>query len=478
MKKKTQKNSKDGIITINTYSRWFNVALLFLCFLLLLAVRTQQNQNTTGDEPYYLLMTHSLMHDRDLSLANNYENKDFQSFYLGSELGHQGGKETIEPKYAAMEYSVHGNGLPILLLPGYIMAGKTGAVFLMLCLSVFIVYLTWLWTYNLTKHRVIAYITAATLMICYFFNWLSGTIYTDLPIAAITLITLIALDKYYKKPIHEFIIGLALGILIIIHLKAIVFIAPAMLVLCYKQWREERKLPWVAIALVSAFTAYYFITLHQWFGKWNLSEIEGGQSFAANPLNNASAMLFDANRGVLIYNPVLLLLFVGIPVWFKKNRKSLWLVLFTLVPTIAILCMIPNWNGSAAPMGRYIMEFLPAFMPAIGFAIIALSKVWQRWVVFILAALTFLISLDGTIRRFPYIDGSIFMTRPLLFKQVQEHTGLALDRLMPLYSTSAETILLGHKGLFKIAAWYTLLIALFAYGCYLAKKIPKPKASV
>src|SRR4051812_11138727 len=105
----------DGIIRLNTYSRWFNLAIIGICFLLLLAVRLQQNQNITGDEPYYLLMTHSLVYDHDLALSNNYKNKDFTKFYLNSVLGVEGQAKTLPSKYGKNAYSVHGAGMPMLL---------------------------------------------------------------------------------------------------------------------------------------------------------------------------------------------------------------------------------------------------------------------------------------------------------------------------------------------------------------------------
>ena len=35
-----------------------------------------------GDEPHYLLMTHSLLRDGDLELSNNYERHDFEAYTL------------------------------------------------------------------------------------------------------------------------------------------------------------------------------------------------------------------------------------------------------------------------------------------------------------------------------------------------------------------------------------------------------------
>ena len=465
-KQRSGSRGENDTIRIDTRNKWFNLCLVGICFLLLLAVRLQVNQNTTGDEPYYLLMDYSLVHDRDLSLTNNYLHKDFLGFYKNTVLTPQGGTQTISNKYAVKGYSSHGIGLPLFVLPGFAVAAKTGAVFTMVLLATGVVCLTWVWTKNTTGNRKIAYIAAGLLMICYFFNGLVGAMYPDMLIAAITLATLIMLERYYKKTGYQAIIGILLGFLILVHFKTVVLVGPALLVLSYRIWKSERRLPWTALIIVAISLAYYFITLHQWFGLWDLSTIEGGQSFAANPFHNASAMLFDSNRGLLIYNPVLLLIFVGLPIWLKKHFISLVITLVVLLPTIITLCLIPNWNGSAAPTDRYVMEFLPAFIPALAFAIVELNKVWQRIIVFILAAATFLISLDATMIKFPYIDGDLIAPRSPLFKQIQQHTGLALDRMLPTYTNA--TILLGKHGILKLMFDYILILVALAYGYYLA----------
>lgn len=466
---KTKKSRTDGMFVFDSYNKWFNVAVILVCFLFLLGVRLAVNPTPTGDEPHYLIMDYSLIHDRDLSLANNYDRQTSLGYDSGI-LSYQGWPY-VEDHYANKQYSVHGFGLPIFLLPGFLFAQKDGAVFQMVLLAAFVVWLTWVWTKLVTKNRKLAYVASGLLTICYFFNTLAGAIYPDMLTAALTLIALIATERYYRKPLFQLVIGLALGFLVLVHLKAIVIAAPVMLVLVYKLWKSDRKLPWLAIAAVGACVFYYFLTLYQWFGTLSLSEVEGGQSFGADIKHNLSAMLFDANRGLVIYNPILLLLFVGMPIWLKKHRQSLMLTLAALLPTIILLCMIPNWNGSASPVGRYIVSFLPVFIPAVAFAIESLwSKVWQRLVVIGLGSITFLITLNATFNKFPIIDNSKTTSRPILFEQIQQHTGWALDRLLPLYTNN--TVLVSKHGWLKLLVGYLIIIGLVAYGFYLSKGLP------
>jgi hypothetical protein len=75
-----------------------------------------------GDEPYYVLVADSLLHDHDLDLRNQYA---ASVRIAGRELGAQPGDPVGSHGEA---YSRHEPFLPILLLPGYAAGGVPGAV--------------------------------------------------------------------------------------------------------------------------------------------------------------------------------------------------------------------------------------------------------------------------------------------------------------------------------------------------------------
>ncbi|HVR38590.1 MAG TPA: hypothetical protein VMU84_05805, partial [Thermoanaerobaculia bacterium] len=77
-----------------------------------------------GDEPWYLLITESLAHDRDLDLANQYRTLA-QSQTQRPDLGPLPG-DPIGPH--GEQYSRHEPFLPLLLVPGYLIGGLLGAL--------------------------------------------------------------------------------------------------------------------------------------------------------------------------------------------------------------------------------------------------------------------------------------------------------------------------------------------------------------
>ena len=65
-----------------------------------------------GDEPHYLVITHSLLADHDLDIANNHEHRDYKAFYPG-ELR----PDYLQRSQSGQIYSIHAPGLPLVLVP-------------------------------------------------------------------------------------------------------------------------------------------------------------------------------------------------------------------------------------------------------------------------------------------------------------------------------------------------------------------------
>ena len=82
--------------------------------------------SATGDEPYYLLVAHSLLHDGDADLANNFAQRDYLPFYWG-ELTRIGPEIRITPDGRIRAPAYQGFQAS-LLVPGYALGGRLGAV--------------------------------------------------------------------------------------------------------------------------------------------------------------------------------------------------------------------------------------------------------------------------------------------------------------------------------------------------------------
>jgi hypothetical protein len=93
-----------------------------------LAIPAMLRSPLDGDEPYYLLVTESLVHDYDFDLRNQYREIGQTPVAL------QGGRADLKPQPGdpvgkhGEQYSRHEPFLPILMIPGYVVGGLPGAL--------------------------------------------------------------------------------------------------------------------------------------------------------------------------------------------------------------------------------------------------------------------------------------------------------------------------------------------------------------
>ncbi len=105
--------------------RWSaNRAALLAAIVYGLTIPAMLRTPIDGDEPFYLLMTESMVHDRDLDLANQYAHLDRS----------QSGRTDLVPQMGdpvgphGERYSRHEPFLPLLMVPGYALGGIYGAL--------------------------------------------------------------------------------------------------------------------------------------------------------------------------------------------------------------------------------------------------------------------------------------------------------------------------------------------------------------
>lgn len=109
-------------------ARYATVAVFLGALLpyVLLGAHVVTAMSSAGDEPYYLLVAHSLLHEQDLDLADNFARADYLPFYWGRLTTRTPGVRTTED---GRIYAEAFQGLqPVWLLPGYWLAGRAGAV--------------------------------------------------------------------------------------------------------------------------------------------------------------------------------------------------------------------------------------------------------------------------------------------------------------------------------------------------------------
>ena len=133
----------------------FAAAALFLAlvavYLFSAGIRATRGASITGDEPFYVLTTQSIIEDGDLDLRNQYAARSYESFF-----DHPDGlwKQSI-PLPDGRLLSPHNPGLSALVIPGFALGGLAGAQ--VACLAAYGILIT----AGLTRSALIGEVTIA-----------------------------------------------------------------------------------------------------------------------------------------------------------------------------------------------------------------------------------------------------------------------------------------------------------------------------
>ena len=89
--------------------------ILSLAYVSSIGIRASRGASITGDEPFYLLTTQSLMEDLDLDLRNQYKARSYESFF-----DHPDGlwRQSVPARDGRL-LSPHNPGLSVLIIPGF-----------------------------------------------------------------------------------------------------------------------------------------------------------------------------------------------------------------------------------------------------------------------------------------------------------------------------------------------------------------------
>ncbi len=447
-------------------TRYFNVLLLLAAFFVLLGVRLFVNHSVTGDEPHYLLIDYSLAHDRDFDLKNNYLNHDYYRYYQAELAPHIG--NVTQAAHARHWYSFHGIGLPLILLPFYILADRTGVVVGMTLIATITLAAAYVWVQQITHSRKLAYVSAAGLLASFFFNGLSGYIYPDMLLCCLCLCSLVMLTSSHKLTrVQEVILAALNGLLVFVHFKTLAFVGPFMLTLGIIYWLRYRRLPLTTYLFTGLFIALFLLSLHHWFGVWIPTKIYASTvHLTTSPFFTVPAMLFDSLRGFLIYNPLFWLLPIGLPLWYKVDKLSFYAAIFPIIPSAGLLAVFNEWQGGDAPTGRYVLLFAVVLLPAVALAIRYIRRSVPRIGILLLAFLTVIISVVSVLRRYSYVG---IKTRAPLFSDSDTYFHVPLDRLLPTFTLN--NTFMGRHDAVKVLFYSAVLLFLLGYGFYLARSI-------
>ena len=407
--------------------------------------------SSTSDEPYYLLVSHSLLHDGDLDLANNFAARDYLPFYWGAlprDL------RAIRPAADGKMFALLYQGLqPILLLPGYAAAGRAGAVITLNLFGAAALLLTFRF----------ALASGASLRAA-FLAWLGAAFSLPLvtygaspfpEVSGALFATAAAFLLWHPRLTRAAAVGAALCLAVMVAAKTRLFLLAPPIVLGFPRRASAKSLALAAgalgvmIALASAYDALFLsgyvvwvsrdggvLRALEWFLRWTF--------WAPLEYRGHLGLLFDQEFGLLVTAPVFALALAGIVVAVAERRWRL--LLLTAGPFVFTWYYLgagalggiasrglSQWYGGFSPPARFLAASLPLLAVL---AAPALDRLRGRlgWA---LTAVLFAITLVCTavMSAWPAwrFQGATGRLEPLL--AVFRRTGLDPGRFLPTFIT-------------------------------------------
>ncbi len=369
--------------------------LPLLAYLALLPWSAGQRQ-PDGDEPFYLLITHSLVHDRDAELTNNYAAGDWRHF-MRRPIEPQPG-DPVGPR--GERYSRHNELLPLVLAPAYAAAGKAGALATMAALAAALA-----WTaLRLARHylpRRPGEALAAYALVAFTPPLLlyAGQVWVEVPAALLAALALDRIRELHGRPWRwrDWLgIGLPVLLLPLLKMRFVLLAAPLLLLGWWRAGRPRGPVIALAAALgaVSGGMLLYNqllysnpLKIHSW------SELELTQYSPRDYLLGGLGLFFDSAFGLFAAAPLWLLLLPA-AVRLARRLHPLVVDLAVLVaPYLLVVVPRPEWYGGWSPPFRYALVALPLLGLAVGQVLGERRRAGARLLVAGLGALTLVLAL-------------------------------------------------------------------------------------
>jgi hypothetical protein len=302
-----------------------------------------------GDEPFYLLMTESIVKDRDLDLANQYRD-------LAHSATH---RPDLVPQYGdrvgrhGEQYSRLEPFLSLLMAPGFAIAGLTGALATIALFGALLVRST----IRLFEDEGISDATARQLFPLVAFGppivFYAARIWPEVP-AAFCFVE--AVRGVRQRRAARW--GTALLGLVLLKLR----FGLIAIVLLFRVWKLTAKRLLLAAAILILLAIAFALSAHQ---AW---ELLPGQPYAY--LLGVTGLAIDGAAGIAFQAPLYLLALIALARWramppgFRLGMSASLLYLIYLFPRT-------EWHGGWSPPLRYVVVFFPIL--ALGIA-----AMWER----------------------------------------------------------------------------------------------------
>jgi len=425
-----------------------------------------------GDGPAYLLLAHSLATDHDFDLRNNYAQKDYLQFFPAHLEGSLedyplNSRAWNTPQAVAQQHhSVtvpsgaellwHDVGTSVVLLPGYLVRGRRGALIMLdlvaaaLALSIFEL------AAMLRAGTGAALLAWATFAFSPPLLVFAGELSPEIIGGAIIAGAATFFVKGMRAPAlgYELATGACLALLPWVCIRywvtagALGAVAAAHVLTRAPAARASSRLAgFIALALPTAVSTALFCWVdHRLFGSWRpnagyLQIVVDQPQFELRPDRGILGLLFDRAYGLLPFAPAYVATAAGAILAWRRDR---WQAAVLCVPSLAycgVMSFSRYWYGGWTPPSRYLVAGI-ALVPPLGALILGSKR--ERRMALALAAWGWTIA-------------AAFVAVPLLrYPSIRDTTRSGLHDFLDVTRIFPSIVTYREIDLFAAAAWLSI----------------------
>ena len=363
--------------------------VLALAYAFSVGIRATNGASITGDEPFYLLTTQSLLEDGDLDLRNQYDARSYEAFFDHPE----GLWKQSMPSRDGRLLSPHNPGLSVLLVPGFALGGLTGAQAQLLLTAATTMALAFVLATRLTGRSGVSWLAALGVGLSAVAFVHSTEVYPEIPAAlALTLSLLVVTKKERPTLLDAVWAAAALSAMCWLGVK---YAPLAALVSAYFLFRADGPGRATLVGLGCASAALFFWFHLETFGSltpYSVSVVYSGQSTVevfgrhvdfGDRFYRLWGVFVDRHFGVGRWAPLLLAAIPGLVLLGRRgsSHRLVLALIFTqvLIATFVAITMMGWWFP-----GRTLMTVLPLFTLPLTHAATA-APAWARAAIAVLA---------------------------------------------------------------------------------------------
>ncbi len=335
------------------------VPLLFVAYVVV-AARVQARVGPQGDEPHYLVVADSLLHDHDLDLRQDFAEERYRAFH----------PEPLEPHFRVRGrhgeiYSIHAIGLSLLLLPAYALGGYAAASFFMALLAAVLAgevrKLAAAWSGSAATGEAVGWLIGLSPPLIHY----AGLLFTEVPAALGLAVALRKAGEPDQRPSRAFAWGVVLALLPWLNVRY----AP-LPVLAFGYFLSRRPSRPSALAALAplALSALALVAYHSFlYGFFDPRRVYGRtREFSLATLPGGVAGLFlDQEFGLLVYAPIFALALPGLVRLVRGSLREGAVALGLVLTVVVTAGSWDMWRGGFNPPARFLVPLLPVLAGAL-----------------------------------------------------------------------------------------------------------------